>query len=176
MSAHSPLLPPPPPSLPMQRGYSNGPAYPQHPSHWRTEQNNPYHQYDAMMAQRERDSSFAKRRKTTSHPQLTLQSSSHDRMNGTISSRLPPTPMSATPSLDSDSWQWSYFPDQRSDSHRASIKTPSEITGATARASKPSSRHQRKRSAGCLNCHTIWSPTWRKDSQGLMRCENQLPL
>lgn len=35
---------------------------------------------------------------------------------------------------------------------------------------KQNGRHQRKRSAGCLNCHTVWSPTWRKDGQGNMRC------
>lgn len=170
MSAHSPLLHP---AINMQRGYSNEPSYPHHPpSHWRADPSNPYQQYDAMMAQRERDSSFAKRLKTTSHPQLTLQSPSYDRTNGSVPSHhLPPTPMSATPSLDSESWQWSYFPDQRSDQHRASLKTPSDVNGTPAKSSKPTSRHQRKGSAGCLNCHTIWSPTWRKDSQGLMRCE-----
>lgn len=149
-------------------------------------------------AQREGDfTSYAKRRKTTSalsapfqrpqiqHHAATAPTAPYSRpspypypsaspsMGG--SGRL--TPSSAGPT-ELDSWQWSFFPDQRNEDRggnvsRLATKSSADLSsGSTAaRTTKQSGRHQRKRSAGCLNCHTVWSPTWRKDAQGSMRCE-----
>lgn len=126
-----------------------------HPSNYGSEQ-----AYPTFYRHSDREADDAKRRRMQHY-----SPPHYHRSEG----RLPPS--TSARSSPAESWQWSHFPDRQGRlGGQTSFEAPVSAPVPT-RTAKQSVRQQRKRSAGCLNCLTIWSPTWRKDSQGLMRCE-----